>query len=112
MNRKPLDDVLQVIGEQYRDQIQNGSRFYVEVNIGKQAEALGYEDMTDKYRDAFAVVPLKQAVPGMKVRIDGRTFVNYAQFDSGIAVPGYVAKDAGLKFTTFIPNDSMILNCA
>ncbi len=112
MNRKPLDDVLEKIGETYCDHIQNGSRFYLEVNIGKQAEALGYADMTEKYRDAYAVVPLKQAVPGMKVRIDGRTFVNYAQFASGIAVPGYVAKDAGLAHTTFIPNDSMILNCA
>jgi hypothetical protein len=107
-----LDDVLEKIGETYRDRIQSGSRFYVEVNIGKQAEALGYGDIGDTYRDAFAVVPLKQAVPGMKVRIDGRTFVNYAQFASGIAVPGYVARDTGLAHSTFIPNDSMILNCA
>lgn len=112
MNHKRLDDVLEKIGETYRDHIQNGSRFYMEVNIGQQAEALGYGDITDKYRDAYAVVPLKQAVPGMKVRIDGRTFVNYAQFESGVAVPGYVAKDTGLNHTTFIPNDSMILNCA
>jgi hypothetical protein len=110
MNRKPLDDVLEKIGETYRDHIQNGSRNYVEVNIGKQAEALGYGELTEKYRDAYAVVPLRQAVPGMKVRIDGRTFVNYAQFDSGIAVPGYVVKDTGLAYTTFIANDSMILN--
>jgi len=112
MDRKPLDDVLAKIGETYREHIQNGSRFYLEVNIGKQAEALGYGDITEKYRDAFAVVPLKQAVPGMKVRIDGRTFVNYAQFASGVAVPGYVARDSGQAHTTFIPNDSMILNCA
>ena len=111
MNRKPLDDVLERIGETYCDLIQNGSRFYLEVNIGNQAAALGYGDIAEKYRDAFAVVPLKQAVPGMKVRIDGRTFVNYAQFSSGIAVPGYVVKDVGLAHTTFIPNDSMILNC-
>ena len=104
--------MIEKIGETYRDRIQSGSRFYVEVNIGEQAEALGYSDITAAYRDAYAVVPLKQAVPGMKVRIDGRTFVNYAQFASGIAVPGYVAKDAGLVHTTFTPNDSMILNCA
>jgi hypothetical protein len=46
----------------------------------------------------------------MKVRIDGRTFVNYAQFESGVVVPGFVAKAAGLKYKTFIPLDSMILN--
>ncbi len=112
MNRKPLDDVIEKIGETYRDHIQNGSRFYLEVNIGKQADALGYGDITAKYPNAHAVVPLKQAMPGMKVRIDGRTFVNYAQFESGIAVPGYMAKDTGLAHTSFIPNDSMILNFA
>lgn len=112
MKRNPLDVVLEKIGETYRDDIQGGSRFYLEVNIGRQARTLGYGDISEKFRDAYAVVPIKQAVPGMKVRIDGRTFVNYAQFDSGIAVPGYVAKDAGLAFKAFIPNDSMILNCA
>ena len=112
MNRKPLDDVIDKIGERYKNDIAEGSRFYVEVNIGKQAEMLGYQEIQQKYRDTFAVVPLKQAVPGMKVRIDGRTFVNYAQFESGIAIPGYVVKDTGLAFKTFVPNDSMILNCA
>lgn len=112
MNRKPLDDVIEKIGETYREDISEGSRFYVEVNIGKQAEKLGHREIQQKYRDTFAVVPLKQSVPGMKVRIDGRTFVNYAQFESGIAIPGYVVKDTGLAFKTFVPNDSMILNCA
>jgi hypothetical protein len=112
MNRKPLDDVIEKIGEHYKNDIGEGSRFYVEVNIGKQAEMLGYQDIQQKYRDTFAVVPLKRAVPGMKVRIDGRTFVNYAQFESGIAIPGYVLKDTGLAHKTFVPNDSMILNCA
>ena len=57
-----------------------------------------------------AIIPLKKPVGGMKVRIDGRTFVNYAQYDTGVVVPGYGAKEAGLPFETFIPNDSMILN--
>ena len=48
MNNNPLDDVLAKIGETYRDHIQNGSRFYLEVNIGKQAEALGYRAITEK----------------------------------------------------------------
>jgi hypothetical protein len=48
----------------------------------------------------------------MKVRIDGRTFVDYVRFDSGVAVPGYVARAANLPFSTYIPEDSMILNFA
>ena len=71
MNRKPLDDVIEKIGEHYKSDIAEGSRYYVEVNIGKQAEMLGHRDIQEKYSDTFAVVPLKQAVPGMKVRIDG-----------------------------------------
>ena len=112
MNRKPLDEVIEKIGETYQEAISEGSRHYVEVNIGKQAEMLGHSEIQEKYSDVYAVVPLREAVAGMKVRIDGRTFVNYAQFESGIAIPGYVIKDTGLAHKTFVPNDSMILNCA
>jgi hypothetical protein len=49
---------------------------------------------------------------GMKVRIDGRTFVNYAQFESGVVVPDHVAREAGLPYRAFVPNESMILNFA
>jgi hypothetical protein len=46
----------------------------------------------------------------MKVRIDGRTFVNYAEYESGVAVPGYLAKVTGQPYHTFVPLDSMICN--
>ena len=49
MKRNPLDDVLDKIGETYRDDIQDGSRFYLEVNIGRQAKALGYGDISEKF---------------------------------------------------------------
>jgi hypothetical protein len=55
-------------------------------------------------------VPLKAPQQGMKVRMDGRTFVNYAEHQSGIAVPGYLAKEAGRSFKNFVPNDSKIFN--
>jgi hypothetical protein len=48
----------------------------------------------------------------MKVRIDGRTFVNYAQFESGIAVPNYVARQVDLPNRAYIAQDSMICNFA
>jgi hypothetical protein len=105
-----LNEILNKISDRYRDQILDGARNYIEVDIGKEAEKLGYADLQAKYAKVNVVVPLKQAVDGMKVRIDGRTFVNYAKFDSGVAVPGYVAEDTGLPYTAFIPNDSMILN--
>ncbi len=107
---KELDMVIKGIGEKFECYISSNSRNYLEVDLGKQAEIMGFSGLREKFRDVQVVVPLKKPVRGMKVRIDGRTFVNYAQFESGIAVPGYVASETGLSFKPFIPNDSMILN--
>lgn len=109
MNNR-LGEVLAKIGEEYEGNIWEKSRFYIEVDIGEEAGKLGYPDLKDKYHKVGAIVPLKQVLKGMKVRIDGRTFTNYAQFESGTAVPEYVAKEAGLLYETYVPNDSMILN--
>ncbi|MFZ5571345.1 MAG: hypothetical protein ACOZF0_13135 [Thermodesulfobacteriota bacterium] len=109
MNRK-LQDVLTNIYEEFKDNIAKGARHYLQVDIGQRAGELGYSELKDQYRLSSAVVPLKNPVRGMKVRIDGRTFTNYAQFDSGIVVPDYVAKDTGMPYGKFVPNDSMILN--
>ena len=105
-----LNEILSKIAENYQDSISKDSRFYIEINIGKQAEELGLGDIKSDYRDVDAIVPLKHPVNGMKVRVDGRTFVNYAQFESGVVVPNYVARDALIPYESFIPHDSMILN--
>jgi hypothetical protein len=110
--KEALNKVLDSIGEEFRTQIEPGARHYLEVSIAKQAERLGYADVKERYRNTYAVVPLRAPKRGMKVRIDGRTFVNYAEHGSGIAVPGYLAKEAGKSFKTFVPNDSMICNFA
>ena len=105
-----LNNVLNTIAEEYKERIQKGSRHYLEVSIGNHAEKLGHADLKEKFKDTYAIVPLKSPQKGMKVRIDGRTFVNYAEHASGIAVPGYLARETGRKFNAFIPNDSMICN--
>jgi len=110
--RNNLDEVLTNIGKEHKEDILNGSRFYLEVDIGKRAEEMGYYDVKEKYPDAEAVVPIKEAKRGIKVRIDGRTYVNYAQLESGIAVPGHVAKESGLPHKTYRPNHSMIRHFA
>lgn len=107
---KELDKLLMNLGEKFGDKICATGRNYIEVDLGKQAGTLGYTTLKEKYHDVYAIVPLKKEADGMKVRIDGRTFVKYAQFESGIAVPGYVAPDTNLSYKSFIPNDSMILN--
>ena len=109
MNRK-LKGVLENIDAEFEEIIQKGSRHYLEVSIGQQAAKLGYHDLKERYRKTFAVIPLKTPQPGMKVRIDGRTFVNYAEFDSGIAVPGYLARETGKAYRAYVPQDSMICN--
>lgn len=103
-----LREVLTIIGEEFREEISEESGIFLEVDIGKQAEKLGFANIVEKYRGVDAVVPLKDTVDGMKVMIDGRTFVNYAQLESGIAVPGYVAEEAGLSYKTYKPHESII----
>lgn len=105
-----LNHVIESIGEEFRDDIQRGARNYLEVSIGRQAGKLGFSKLKEKYENTFAVVPLKGARKGMKVRIDGRTFVDYAEHESGVAVPGYLARETGRRYPTFVPNDSMICN--
>ena len=105
-----LKKVLLLLRDEYKDRISNNARNYLEVSLADKAEKQGFSDIRDRFKGAHAVIPLKEPTKGMKVRIDGRTFVNYGQFDSGIAVPGYVAKEVDLPYETFVPNDSMILN--
>ena len=105
-----LKDLFKYLELEYGDKIQRGARNYLEVNLAEKARKLGYGDLSEKFRTACAIVPLKDSQPGMKVRIDGRTFANYAEYDSGIAVPGYLSKASGMNYRTFVPNDSMICN--
>ena len=107
-----IDDILEKIAEEFGDDIEKDARNYMEVDIGRTADQLGQPEAAKKFRNIFAVVPLKKPAGGMKVRIDGRTFVDYAQFESGVVVPGYVAREAGLAYKTFLPLDNMILNFA
>jgi hypothetical protein len=112
MMKNRLDSVLKSIEQKYRSTIRKRSHHYLEVSIGKTADALGYGDLRDSFANTCVIVPLNAPQPGMKVLIDGRTFVDYAEFESGIAVPGYVARKAGRPFKLFVPEESMICNFA
>jgi hypothetical protein len=105
-----LKTIIGQIGEDHRHEMATDSRHYCEVSIGQSAERLGYPHLEGQFRDVYAIVPLKRPAEGMKVRIDGRTFVDYAQFDNGLVVPGYLAKKTGLPFKRYVAQDSMILN--
>jgi hypothetical protein len=105
-----IDELLTYVETAYGGKIKRGARHYLEVNLAEQARKLGFADLGKKYNTACAIIPLKAPQDGMKVRIDGRTFVNYAEYDSGVAVPAYLANASGRKFRTFVPNDSMICN--
>jgi len=107
---KHLSHIIENIREEFSDHISEQSRNYLEVDIGKRAKSIGIDDMAQKYTNVIAVVPIKEPVPGMKVMIDGRGFSGYAQFESGIVVPGFLARDSGLRYKTYTANESMILN--
>jgi len=105
-----LREVLTKIGEEYKKNINKDSRHYLEISIAKKAAELGFSEAKEQYKNVCAIVPLKRPATGMKVRIDGRTFVNYAQFESGIVVPNYVASKVDMPHRGYIPKDSMICN--
>jgi hypothetical protein len=103
-----LGEVLTKIGEEFKEEISKESGIFLEVDIGRQAKKLGYSNIVEKYRGVDAVVPLKQTVDGMKVMIDGRTFVNYAQLESGVVIPGHVAKEAALPYKYYEAHESIV----
>ena len=105
-----LSDIINDIVEDHKENIGSDSRHYLEVSIAKKATELGISEAVAQVANAKAIVPLKYPAKGMKVRIDGRTFVNYVQFESGIAVPNYVARQTDLPHRAYVPQDSMILN--
>lgn len=105
-----IDELLENLEKTYGSKMQRGARHYMEVNLADQARKLGYADLGEKCGTACAIIPLRSPQEGMKVRIDGRTFVDYAEYDSGMAVPGYLARDAAKTFRIFVPRDSMICN--
>jgi hypothetical protein len=103
-----LTDLITHLNTKYDSAILPGSRYILEVDLGREAEQVGYGDLGRRLRGVEAVVPVKDPGPGMKVLIDGRTFVNYAQYASGIAVPGHVARDIDLPATLYCPDDSLV----
>jgi hypothetical protein len=107
-----LSEVLAKIGKDYQENIQEDSRYYLEINIAQKAAELGFTEFEKRYKNVYAIVPLKQPVNGMKVRVDGRTFVEYYQFESGIVVPNYVASQVDLPHRAYVAKDSMICNFA
>ncbi|MDX2448736.1 MAG: hypothetical protein QNK29_16210 [Desulfobacterales bacterium] len=108
--RNHLTHIIEKITTDHADNIDDVSRHYLEVSIAEKAAQLGLTEARECYKNVNAIVPLKSPVEGMKVRIDGRTFVNYVQFASGIAVPNYVARQTDLPHRAYVPQDSMILN--
>jgi hypothetical protein len=107
-----LETVLNAIGERYQAEIHPQSNLYLEVDIGREAERSGHPELREHYRGVNACVPLKQVREGMKVLIDGRTFVGYAQLTSGVVIPGFVARDCRLTHSPYRASDSMVLNFA
>lgn len=105
-----LSEVLTKIGEEYQEIICDDSRHYLEISLAQKAAELGFSEAKKRFRDVYAIIPLKRPVSGMRVRIDGRTFINYAQFESGVVAPRYIASQVDLPHRDYTAKDSMICN--
>jgi hypothetical protein len=103
-----LAEVLMKIAEEYRDEISVGSGTFLELDIGEEAAKLGYSNIAEAYRGIAAAVPLKRPLNGMKVMMDGRTFVDYAQLETGIIIPRYVAEEAALPNKHYEAPESIV----
>lgn len=110
--KKSLSEVLTKIGEEYQENICDDSRHYLEISLAQKASELGFAEVNERFRDVYAIILLKRPTSGMKVRIDGRTFINYAQFESGVVAPHYVASQVDLPHRIYTAKDSMICNFA
>jgi hypothetical protein len=105
-----IDMIVQKIGEDFKDNIGPSSRNYTQVNLGQVAKELGLRKEKKLLRDVEAIVPLRRHMDGMKVRIDGRTFRDYREFENGVVLPGDIARDAIMLSEPYEAQDSMIYN--
>ncbi len=103
-----LDRILMQIMNDYRDELSEDSIHFVDVNIGRRAAGMGFADLGSQYKDAEAVLFVNGGKKGMKVMIDGRTFVNYSTLGPGVAVPSYVAEKTALKHEPFTAAESLV----
>jgi len=103
-----LSEVLTRIADEYKEEIASDSGTYLELDIGKEAEKLGYSNIAEKYRGIAAAVPLKRKLNGMKVMMDGRAFMDYVQLETGIVIPGYIAKEAALPNKHYEAPESIV----
>jgi hypothetical protein len=103
-----LAKVLSKIAEEYREEISVESITFLELDIGKEAEKLGYSNIAEKYRGIAAAVPLKRKLNGMKVMMDGRAFMDYVQLETGVVIPGYIAKEAALPNKHYEAPESIV----
>lgn len=105
-----IKKILEHVHKNYRSMAHKGGRHYMSVNIGDIARKLGYNNIEKDLADRDVVVALKEPQPGMKVRIDGRTFVRYAEYADGFAVAEPIAVKAGVSYKPYLAQNSMILN--
>lgn len=108
--KENIQKVLEHIRSSYRSVARKGGRHYISVNIGDIARKLGYNNIEKDVAERDVVVALKEPQPGMKVRIDGRTFVRYAEYADGFAVAEPIADKAGMSYKPYLAQNSMILN--
>jgi len=106
---KELAKILEKIGNGFKKEILPESKIYCIIDIGQAAENFGKPELKEEYKDINAVIPLKKAKGDWGFEVDGTGLSDYAQLESGIAVPKYIAEKSGLPNKKYQPKEKMFL---
>ncbi|MDO8556512.1 MAG: hypothetical protein Q7R96_05070 [Nanoarchaeota archaeon] len=105
-----LVDALTAIENEFRDEILPTGVAYCLIDLGKVLQQLGAHDDVASFTGINAIVPLKRVKGGMNFEVNGKELSDYAQLQSGIVVPTWVAQQTELPHKTYQPKDRMVLN--
>jgi hypothetical protein len=109
---KELTDILTQVNDFFQDKIDPKSNSYSLVHLGSAAKACGYDALDKKYLDEKIIIPLKDP-KGINFFFSGaefqKTFKDYVQLSSGIVLAPYIAKEADMSGTTYVPHKQMTL---
>lgn len=105
---KELGDLLNKIGEGFKEEIYRDSDTYALVDIGEAAKSVGLTNLIEKYSDIKAIIPLRKEL-GVQFQVDGSRIINHVILDSGIIVNKFVADEAGISGSPYYPHKKMYL---
>ena len=104
-----LEYILNRIGRVFKQAVSNSNEDHLSFDLGQEFQQLGSDAGRRQFEGQAIIVPVSTQQGGWPIQIAGAIeYANYAQLPSGIAVPEYIAKLAGLSSSRFQPKDDMV----